>query len=134
MFAETACHRGCEDREQREERHFGPEIAPYASETDPVERLVKAGTAYVKFALAHPDEFRVMFRPELFGKTARDAADTSACDAYSVLTEAIAACLATGAVTGDASTLVMAGLEHGAWFRHAYARQPGRRAAFAATG
>jgi AcrR family transcriptional regulator len=76
---------------------------------DPLERLRRAGQGYVRFAMARPAEFRTMFRPELFASgepLGELALGTS--EAYMVLTEAIAACLATGAIAGDEPTLVMA--------------------------
>lgn len=76
--------------------------------TDPLERLRRAGAGYVSFALSHPAEFRVMFRPELF---ARRSEHDDACgedDAYAALTEAIAVARAAGAIVGDEPTLVLA--------------------------
>jgi len=73
---------------------------------DPLERLRRAGEGYVRFAMSRPAEFRTMFRPELFACPEPDP-KLGKGDAYAVLTESVAACLAAGAVAGDRETLVM---------------------------
>lgn len=65
---------------------------------DPVERLRKAGQAYVRFAVEHPMQYQLIFmtrRPELPGEKGI-ARDDPAEDAYAFLRETCADCIASG--------------------------------------
>jgi AcrR family transcriptional regulator len=65
------------------------------TEADPAAYLEGLGRAYIRFAIAHPGHFRVMFRPELhahLGKGAGGPAD----EGLKLLDQAIARCQAAG--------------------------------------
>jgi len=77
-------------------------------------QLQALGMAYVQFALVHPTEFRLMFRPEL--REAHTTGSASASEivgqvaqaAYQVLIEAVERCQAEGfVITGDSEPFVM---------------------------
>src|SRR5512140_2225427 len=53
------------------------------------ERLSSLGNAYVKWAIANPARFRLLFRPELRGADESGAIATAADEAYGMLTEAV---------------------------------------------
>jgi len=88
--------------------------AAWAAEDDPARRIAALGMAYVRFAVAHPAVFRVMFRPELRAPSARapmegaggapaaHPGDTPAARAasasYAVLVAAIAAAQRAGLI------------------------------------
>lgn len=78
---------------------------------DPLLRLERVGIAYVRFAFEHQAEFRFMFRPELCpdplveGEGGPLAA--AARESYAPLEETIDACLASGAIRGDAQTIAL---------------------------
>lgn len=86
--------------------------APAGSPAHAVAAMLAVGEAYVDFALRHPSHFRVMFGPWL-----KEAADCepgvgpSGKGAYQLLTDALDALVASGAVTAEAR----AGAEIGAW-------------------
>lgn len=64
-------------------------VAAMAPHTDPVVRLDAYGHAYVRFALAHPQHFRLMFTSEC-DPTAPTAADQDTDGAYVLLRDAAA--------------------------------------------
>jgi len=68
---------------------------------DPVERLEALGVGYVRFALAHPAHFEVMFHPELHYEretcTLQEAADTT----FGLLLSSVQAAQAAGKLRGD---------------------------------
>lgn len=72
----------------------------------PEEQLSAAGRGYVRFALAHPVHFRLMFRPELSGdKTAQSEAGQAA---YALLVDSVTACQKAGlAPAGSIELLVV---------------------------
>jgi AcrR family transcriptional regulator len=80
---------------------------------DPLLRLERVGIAYVRFAFEHQAEFRFMFRPELCpdplaeGEGGALALALAARESYAPLEETIAACLASGAIRGDAQTIAL---------------------------
>jgi AcrR family transcriptional regulator len=77
------------------------------SSEQPLDYLRGLGVGYIKFALAHPGHFRVMFRPEVKGqlRAATDAAGTG----FGLLIDAIARCQAAKLVgPGDPFKLVLA--------------------------
>ncbi len=65
-------------------------VAAMAPHTDPVARLDAYGHAYVRFALAHPHHFRLMFASEC-DRGAPAASDKAAESAYVLLRDAAAA-------------------------------------------
>jgi len=75
----------------------------FASESDPVRRLRAMGRAYVEFALAHPDQYRVMFQLERHGTR-----DTSSKRAWKPMIAAVTAAIDSGALTGDPEELAYA--------------------------
>jgi AcrR family transcriptional regulator len=73
---------------------------PIALVADPVERIKRIGAAYIEFALAHPDHYRLMFmtpvRPIDDGKLAEGRKGDPAQDAYAFLRMAVVEGLAQG--------------------------------------
>ena len=73
---------------------------PIALVADPIERIKLAGRAYVEFALAHPDHYRLMFmtpvRPLDEAKLAEGRKGDPAQDAYAFLRIAVVEGLAQG--------------------------------------
>ena len=61
---------------------------------DPVERLMRHFDAYVAFALAHPDHYRLMFMTPKAGSTCGGGAPAHA---YGYILETVAACIEAGA-------------------------------------
>ena len=62
----------------------------------PSRRLLRAGLAYVDFALAEPASFRVMFRPELVARDKSAASGDAGDRAYSVLVRLVTDCHGDG--------------------------------------
>lgn len=77
-------------------REFGAALAQAdkAASPDPARRLESQGLAYVRFALAHPARFQLMFRHEKLDDTNEEFA-AAAKQAYEVLEGAIHAATAT---------------------------------------
>jgi len=76
--------------------------------------LAAVGRGYVRFAIANPDQFGVMFRPELLD--ADDAEFVAASDAaYTLLVATIAQCAAEGRLDADPEATAVAAwsLVHG---------------------
>jgi len=73
---------------------------PIAQVPDPIERIMQTGRAYVDFALAHPDHYRLMFmtpvRPMDEAKLADGRKGDPAQDAYAFLRMAVVEGLAQG--------------------------------------
>ncbi len=61
---------------------------------DPLERLHEAGVAYVVFAVANPEQFRLMFSREIADTTPYPDLHTAAAAARGVLERAVDACRA----------------------------------------
>ncbi len=77
-------------------------ISMNAAGEDPVERLEALAVSYVRFALAHPAHFEVMFGPELPWEQERypplhEAADTT----FGLLLDSVQTAQAAGALRGD---------------------------------
>jgi len=72
---------------------------------DPAERLAALGTAYVEFAVAEPDAYRVMF--ELHQDSAADHAGlaTEGARAWSPMRDAVGQAIDAGVLAGDAESL-----------------------------
>jgi AcrR family transcriptional regulator len=82
------------------------QAARAAAKDRPDARLAATGAGYLRFALRHPAHFRVMFRPELIGKSA--ALETASAAAYGLLVDSVAACQkADLAPRGDPRPLVL---------------------------
>ncbi len=64
--------------------------------TDPLERLHEAGVAYVAFAVANPEQFRLMFSREIADTTPYPELNAEAARARGVLERAVEACRAAG--------------------------------------
>ncbi len=71
---------------------------------DPVERLRRLGEIYVKFAVAHPNHYRLMFmtpiqhdESDLSDEDRKRAGDPT-CDGYAALLEAVRYAIAEGAI------------------------------------
>jgi AcrR family transcriptional regulator len=82
---------------------------------DPLQALKASGLAYVRFAVARPHIYRLMFGPECH-KAAYPALAKSGMAAFDVLRRAVAACQTQGLVRGtDPQTTALAGwaLSHG---------------------
>jgi AcrR family transcriptional regulator len=78
---------------------------PIALVADPVERIKRIGAAYIEFALAHPDHYRLMFmtpvRPLDDGKLAEGRKGDPAQDAYAFLRLAVVEGLTEGRFRPD---------------------------------
>jgi AcrR family transcriptional regulator len=94
-------------------------------------RLAAIGVGYVGFALEHPAHFRVMFRPELAGTVTAPEQREVTTEAYRLLEESVAACVAEGlASRADQQALVLLSwsLVHGLaalWLDGPLAASPG---------
>ena len=64
------------------------------AETDPFARLRALGPTYVRFALDHPELFRLMFGPEIADKSRHAELTAAGGDALAALEEAIRPCMA----------------------------------------
>jgi AcrR family transcriptional regulator len=73
----------------------------YATEVDPVRRLHALGRAYVAYALAHPDQYRVMFQLERRGDRKRAEPAEAAMRGWLPMRNTIAEAVAAGAMRGD---------------------------------
>lgn len=86
-------------------------IAKIAAEPDPVERVRRAGLAYVDFALAHPNHYRVMFmadRPPIAPDAVSHDRHDPQQDAYAFLRMTIAECIAAGRVRPELADVDLA--------------------------
>ncbi|GBG39106.1 TetR/AcrR family transcriptional regulator [Mycobacterium montefiorense] len=68
--------------------------------SEPTEKLIEIGRAYVRFALGHPDQYRVMFGADTH-KTQYPSLAVAAGQAFGVLLDGIAACQAAGSLRGQ---------------------------------
>ncbi len=59
---------------------------------DPFERLRRMGVAYIRFAVSHPQYYRVMFKPECRGPHAHVDLNTAAGRSFQHLVDAVMAC------------------------------------------
>ena len=83
-------------------------VAGRAAAPDARARLEACGLAYIRFALASPARFKLMFRPELTGPDAAAAVAESSTPALDTLTAAIVEAQAGGlAPAGDPKPLVL---------------------------
>lgn len=85
------------------EQGFGElhaELAGAASAPDPKDRVVQLGRAYVRWAVAHPDYYRVMFGAEL-SKADHPGLAVAGEQAFGDLLDAIAACQRAGVLGGQ---------------------------------
>jgi AcrR family transcriptional regulator len=79
-----------------------------------LQRLSGMGLAYVRFAVANPELFRLLFRPELRGRT-REAPPTQALEragaaAYQIFLDAVGAAVEEGSVQGSVEDVAVAAL------------------------
>ncbi len=70
-------------------------------DTSPADELAARGTAYVRFALARPAHFRVMFRPELVDMTRWPGAAAQAARAHRALVSSLLRCVEAGLVAPE---------------------------------
>jgi hypothetical protein len=77
--------------------------------TDPKARVIELGRAYVRWAVAHPDHYRVMFGAEL-SKSAHPSLAVAGEQAFGDLLDAIATCQEAGIVDGQDARSVAAPL------------------------
>jgi AcrR family transcriptional regulator len=76
---------------------------------DPLERLIDACVAYVRFAVEHMAHYRVMFGPAVLDKSMYPGLRTSATGSFDALTNAIAECQRRGVLrAGDPRPMAMA--------------------------
>jgi AcrR family transcriptional regulator len=68
--------------------------------SDPVARLIEIGRAYVRWAVAHPDQYRVMFGADT-DKTQHPSLSIAAEQAFGDLLEVVALCQAAGILGGQ---------------------------------
>lgn len=68
--------------------------------SDPVARLIEIGRAYVRWAVTHPDQYRVMFGADT-DKTQHPSLSIAAEQAFGELLEVVALCQATGILGGQ---------------------------------
>ena len=77
--------------------------------SDPRARVIELGRAYVRWAVAHPDHYRVMFGAEI-DKAAHPSLGVAALRAFGDLLDAITRCQEAGLVDGGDPLLVAAPL------------------------
>jgi AcrR family transcriptional regulator len=81
---------------------------------DALQRLSGMGLAYVRFAVANPALFRLLFRPELRGGTrdepAAEAMERAGSAAYQVFLDAVRAAVEEGWVQGSVEDVAVAAL------------------------
>jgi AcrR family transcriptional regulator len=70
-------------------------------DVDPREMVIDMGRRYVRWAVAHPDYYQVMFGAETKNKADHPGLAAAGAQAFGVLLEAVSACLASGALTGE---------------------------------
>jgi AcrR family transcriptional regulator len=79
-----------------------------------LQRLTGMGLAYVRFAVANPALFRLLFRPELRGRTreepAAEAMERAGSAAYQVFLDAVGAAVEEGSVQGSVEDVAVAAL------------------------
>ncbi|HKQ02625.1 MAG TPA: TetR/AcrR family transcriptional regulator [Actinomycetes bacterium] len=79
-----------------------------------LQRLTGMGLAYVRFAVANPELFRLLFRPELRGGTregaAAEAMVRAGSAAYQVFLDAVTAAVKEGSVQGSVEDVAVAAL------------------------
>jgi AcrR family transcriptional regulator len=79
-----------------------------------LQRLTGMGLAYVQFAVANPELFRLLFRPELRGGTrdepAAEAMERAGSAAYQVFLDAVTAAVTDGSVQGSVEDVAVAAL------------------------
>jgi AcrR family transcriptional regulator len=79
-----------------------------------LQRLTGMGLAYVRFAVANPELFRLLFRPELRGGTGEGAAaaamEQAGSAAYQVFLDAVRATVEEGSVQGSVEDVAVAAL------------------------
>ncbi|GLE52821.1 TetR/AcrR family transcriptional regulator [Mycobacterium montefiorense] len=68
--------------------------------SEPTEKLIEIGRAYVRFAIGHPDQYRVMFGADTH-KTQYPSLAVAAGQAFGVLLDGIAAYQAAGSLRGQ---------------------------------
>lgn len=80
---------------------------------DPREQLYAIGTAYITFAVEHPAEFRLMFRPEMGTPLTMD--DPTAAPVYRILLQVVQRLRAAGLGSGpvDIAAITAWSLVHG---------------------
>jgi AcrR family transcriptional regulator len=76
--------------------------------TDPVERLRAQARAYVRFAVAEPARFRLMFGRQLAQRAPHPSLNAAAWTAFSVLTGDITEAHAAGRIRGEPDAAVLA--------------------------
>ena len=82
------------------DRHAAEEIA--AAGDDAILRFRQHGLAYVRFAIDHPDHYRVMFGPEIADKREYAALDAASRAAFDRLYESLRLCQKAGVLpAGD---------------------------------
>jgi AcrR family transcriptional regulator len=84
-------------------------VAAGDAASDPRARVIDLGRAYVRWAVAHPDHYRVMFGAEL-DKPVHPSLGVAALRAFGDLLDAITACQEAGIVDGGEPLLVAAPL------------------------
>lgn len=82
-------------------RDLHAELGAVGSPDEPKDRVVDLGRAYVRWAVAHPDHYRVMFGAEI-SKADHPSLGVAAEEAFGDLLDAITACQDVGVVNaGD---------------------------------
>lgn len=74
--------------------------APTGAASGPVARLIEIGRAYVRWAVTHPDQYRVMFGADT-DKSQHPSLSIAAEQAFGELLEVVALCQATGILRGQ---------------------------------
>jgi AcrR family transcriptional regulator len=72
-----------------------------AEEADPLERLRRTGYAYVDYALAHPQHYRLLFMTPLPPPAPDDVQASPEEDGYEFLKRTVAECVATGCLRAE---------------------------------
>lgn len=83
---------------------FAATLRQHAGIADPVERLRRAGEAYVDFGIALPNHYRLLFmseRPQDAAKPVEARADTPDADGYTFLLATVSECVSSGRLRED---------------------------------
>ena len=77
----------------------------FGSSSDPLARLLEMRTAYVRFAVDHPDEYRVMFELHQEPEQSHPELSRESHRAFALLEEAARRAIAAGVLAGEPTTV-----------------------------
>ena len=86
-------------------RFADAQLAAFEAGGDPAERLRALGRAYVTYALAHPESYRVMFQLQQEAPGRWPELDRASGRAFGVLVRAVEDAIAAGVISGEPLTV-----------------------------